>query len=760
MGTEWNPPCGSCKCGGCPLGGKNCTIKEERELALIESNLKYSEEGYWVARYPWIKNPENLPNNRNYAMSLLLQTEKRLQRDKANEKAYREQMQDMLSRNVARKLSEKELSEYGGPIHYIAHHAVSKPTSKTTPLRIVFNSSANFKGHKLNDYWAKGPNVFLNTLFAILIRFRENFVGFMGDISKMYNSVHISLLDQHCHRFLWRDMNFEKPPDTYVITRANMGDTPSGGIASVALRKTAEKEAKSFPKESQIIKDSSFMDDIIDSTENVAKANILTKNISDILKKGNFHIKEWVISSKNDINADFDLFEFSDGCERVLGMSWSVQNDCFNYEVKLNFSKKKGKIRTEPNIKLEDIGNRLPSNLTKRMILSQLNGMFDPLGLISPFVIKGKILLRQLWIAPEKYGWDDCISEDMRKSWVEFFTEMYQLPHLSFKRCVKPVNAIKNPILIIFSDASFDAYGACCYVRWELSNGGFESCLLVAKSKIAPTKSLTIVRLELLAAVISVRLRLSIETECRYKFDRIIHIVDSDIVRAMVQRESYGFSTFVSTKIGEIQSGSKPNDWYWVNGEYNIADILSRGEKPENLNGSSMWQKGPEFLSLPFEDWPIRNDCSTNELPELKQNVMTVIATPEIIPSSRFSNFVKLIRVTARVLSICKKPRSFQAISKPVTVEDYDFAIRFWELESQRSLKTELEKGVNGDGKFRKLCPVLREDGVYVVGGRAVRWFEASYNKSLIPILPQNRFATYVESIHKENHEGIDSDTV
>ena len=66
----------------------------------------------------------------------------------------------------------------------MAHHAVLKPSSKTTPLRIVFNSSAQFKGHILNDYWAKGPNVFLNTLFGMLIRFRENYVGFMGDMSK------------------------------------------------------------------------------------------------------------------------------------------------------------------------------------------------------------------------------------------------------------------------------------------------------------------------------------------------------------------------------------------------------------------------------------------------------------------------------------------------------------------------------------------------------------------------------------------------
>ena len=181
------------------------------------------------------------------------------------------------------------------------------------------------------------------------------------------------------------------------------------------------------------------------------------------------------------------------------------------------------------------------------------------------------MLLRRL--IGEKVGWDDKVSVDMHKMWMSFFKEMFELPLLSFKRSVKPATAVKNPVLIIFSHAFKEAYGACCYIRWELSDGTYSSNLLLAKSKIAPIKTLTIVRLELLAAVISVRLRLSIKVECRYNFERIIHIVDSEIVRAMVQRESYGFNTFSPTKIGEIQAGSSPEDWYWVNGEYNIAAV-------------------------------------------------------------------------------------------------------------------------------------------------------------------------------------------
>ena len=91
---------------------------------------------------------------------------------------------------------------------------------------------------------------------------------------------------------------------------------------------------------------------------------------------------------------------------------------------------------------------------------------------------------------------------------------------------------------------------------------------------------MSIVRLELLAAVIGVRLRKTIELECRFKFQKVIHVVDSEIVRAMIQRDSYGFNTFTSTRIGEIQEGSEPGDWYWVNGENNIADMITQGDMP------------------------------------------------------------------------------------------------------------------------------------------------------------------------------------
>ena len=80
LGIECQPRCGNCKYGTCALGGKHCSLKEERELKLIEDKLQFLPKGYWEAAYPWIRNPDNLPDNRSYAIKLLLTAEKRLKK--------------------------------------------------------------------------------------------------------------------------------------------------------------------------------------------------------------------------------------------------------------------------------------------------------------------------------------------------------------------------------------------------------------------------------------------------------------------------------------------------------------------------------------------------------------------------------------------------------------------------------------------------------------------------------------------------------
>ena len=120
-----------------------------------------------------------LLNNKRAAFGMLVSTEKRLLKSKGRAEVYQLQIEDMIDRGVARKLTQDELNNYKGPAHYLSHHEVLKPDSKSTPFRIVFNSSSSYMGQVLNEFWAKGLDL-PNSLLGILIRFRENNIALIG----------------------------------------------------------------------------------------------------------------------------------------------------------------------------------------------------------------------------------------------------------------------------------------------------------------------------------------------------------------------------------------------------------------------------------------------------------------------------------------------------------------------------------------------------------------------------------------------------
>ena len=148
----------------------------------------------------------------------------------------------------------------------------SSGSAESTLVCIVFNSSQLCKGVSLNSALAKGPDNYINNLIGLLLRWREEKVAFVGDIRKMFNSVHMELLEQHCHRFLWRDLDVTKEPDFYVMTRVNMGDRPAPAISTEALYKTASRFQADSPAAAYVLRKSSYVDDLIDSVSDIYTA--------------------------------------------------------------------------------------------------------------------------------------------------------------------------------------------------------------------------------------------------------------------------------------------------------------------------------------------------------------------------------------------------------------------------------------------------------------------------------------------------------
>ncbi|KAL1249501.1 hypothetical protein QQF64_020506 [Cirrhinus molitorella] len=80
--------------------------------------------------------------------------------------------------------------------------------------------------------------------------------------------------------------------------------------------------------------------------------------------------------------------------------------------------------------------------------------------------------------------------------------------------------------------------------------------------------------------------------------ERWFHLVDSQTVLGAIQRDSYGYQTFFANRVGEIQKAGPVNEWWWIPGDVNIADIITRLVHLKILVKS---------LRFPVEEWPIKS---------------------------------------------------------------------------------------------------------------------------------------------------------
>ena len=168
------------------------------------------------------------------------------------------------------------------------------------------------------------------------------------------------------------------------------------------------------------------MDDIIDSVNNRTKAKQITDDIEKLLNKGGFKLKESTYSEDRSSRHEPKIpMEPSTATEKVLGVIWDPTTDNFHYKVKLSLSPKKKTTRTHKDATSANVEPTysVPEVLTKRMILSQLNSIYDPLGLAGPYTVRAKILMRKLWTYETKLDWDDPIPEEYGREWMTFFND-------------------------------------------------------------------------------------------------------------------------------------------------------------------------------------------------------------------------------------------------------------------------------------------------------------------------------------------------
>ena len=155
IGAECSPKCGNCHCGKCPPGGKQMSLKDEKDYNMFTNHMRYDKEGtvsdpgpYWRVRFPWVVPKEELVFNKSAVLGVMNTTAKKLGKDPTWRKVYETQLNDLVSRGFAREIEDEEILESrdkGRVMYYIAHQMALNPGSKTTPVRTVFNCSQVYR---------------------------------------------------------------------------------------------------------------------------------------------------------------------------------------------------------------------------------------------------------------------------------------------------------------------------------------------------------------------------------------------------------------------------------------------------------------------------------------------------------------------------------------------------------------------------------------------------------------------------------------
>ena len=522
------------------------------------------------------------------ALRRLENTEKRLLKSPDVASAYNQCIEQYIEKGYVTRIPQQDRSTSKW---FLPHFPILRPDKDTTKTRIVFDASAKYQGMSLNDAIYQGPKLQRN-LFDVLLRFRRQPVAVVCDIAEMYLRIGIATEDKPYHRFLWRGIDTNRQPDIYEFDRVVFGVNSSPFQAQFVLQHHAKKLYDTFPMAAETILKATYMDDSMDSISSEEQGIELHRQLSLLLTKAGMHARKWLSNSSKvlseiriqDRKFEVDLDREGLPSTKTLGVWWSADDDVFTFK---------------ENAPGDDM------SYTKRNFLRKIATLFDPIGLLAPYTVRAKLLLQEMWTAGLE--WDEELGDTLINTARAWFQELTVLTQLKIRRCLlEKGKAVDTVTLHTFVDASENAYGAVTYARYSYQDGSISTNIVAAKTHVAPSKALSIPRLELMSAVIGVRLSKRISSVMEIKLNELVFWSDSLNVLWWIRGRSREFKPFVANRVGEIQSSTDPAQWRYVPTKLNPADILSRGMSAVELLGCDKWWRGPEFLRLLEDAWPAR----------------------------------------------------------------------------------------------------------------------------------------------------------
>ena len=419
----------------------------------------------------------------------------------------------------------------------------------------------------------------------------------------------------------------------------------------------------------------------------------------------------------------------------VLGLKWDTESDQLAVVI--------------PEFSCPSTKSGLPSAVAKP---------FDPLGLLTPWLIGGKALFQHTWKSMPNAKWDDPL-DGITQAAVESWWRNATNRSVTFPRALICTDGYSSDVQFhVFCDASEKAYCAAVYAV----HGG-ESRLVMAKSRLAPMNpNLTVPRLELMAALSGARLMHFIGESLDLGTFPVTFWTDSTDVLHWIRNKKQR-KVFVQNRVSSILQLTAPEQWYHVKGVENPADLGTRGISLQSMIECEQWWKGPSFLRgeapLTVREDPV-NLSSIAKLGDKAEVRPRVVTPPKVVLQlqhadtrlfdiTECSSLKQALGRTAWILRfIHNARRSDDRRNGPLTPEEYRQALHFWIKEAQaRAYGAELKALKAGallsrESPLLKLRPRLDDEGLLCAVPRT--------NELPLPILPE--FAHVTTLIIDEAH--------
>ncbi|XP_074041967.1 uncharacterized protein [Leptinotarsa decemlineata] len=262
-----------------------------------------------------------------------------------------------------------------------------------------------------------------------------------------------------------------------------------------------------------------YVDNCVTSVSDELTLNMFLQEATMIMAEGKFDLRGWEFTRKDSNYNNEDVVPLP-----VLGLMWDPVRDTLNFN---------------PSCLKEMISQE--EYITKRIILSMAQRVFDPIGSMFPATLVPKLLLQEFW--NKNLTWDEPVDEDTSVEFRNWFHELPSLLEIAIPRWVDIVPTSDFVCSIhTFCDTSNSAYSAVIFLR-VVKNQQLSVHLLAAKSRLAPIQKKGKM---LLAATIGARFFRNVIDNFEFKEITSYFWSDLSTVISWIQRKEE-WATFVWT---------------------------------------------------------------------------------------------------------------------------------------------------------------------------------------------------------------------